>query len=112
MTMLMTMMRMMIIVLGKIIDNDNVDDDDNDEDGHLASSVKSLTESPLPEESEYFLPGGGQHRILKKVHDYDDNNDYDNNDDNNDELGVDSIAVPLFTNSQSETRTQRTLIVR
>ena len=72
MTMMMFLLMMMISVLGKIIDNDNVDDnDDNDEDGHLASSVKSLTESPLPEESEYFFPGGGQHRILQKVHDYD-----------------------------------------
>ena len=39
---------------------------------HLASSVKSLTES-VPEESEYFLPGGGHHRILKM--DYDDDMD-------------------------------------
>ena len=46
-----------------------LDDDNyaNDENGHLASSVKSLTESPLPDESEYFLPGGGQHRILQKL---------------------------------------------
>ena len=37
---------------------------------HLASSVKSLTES-VPEESEYFLPGGGHQRILKMDHDDD-----------------------------------------
>ena len=36
---------------------------------HLASSVKSLTES-VPEESEYFLPGGGHQRILKMDDDH------------------------------------------
>ena len=38
---------------------------------HLASSVKSLTES-VPEESEYFLPGGGHQRILNMDHGDDD----------------------------------------
>ena len=36
---------------------------------HLASSVKSLTES-VPEESEYFLPGGGHQRILEMDDDH------------------------------------------
>ena len=56
----MTMLMMMIIMTMMV---NVITNDDNDEDEHLASSVKSLTESLL-EEREYFLPGGGQHRIL------------------------------------------------